>query len=120
MSASPVNAVEISLPEDITPACPDDAKISEFEDVASYNWLDESTPTILVPGNFQVVQTSLLPFVTDKYFGTRDPSDVEPTRHRSAPQARLRCLLCRPERRPKSSVSARTLDSCRLTHAAGF
>lgn len=25
-------------------------KISNFEFVASYNWLDESTPTILVPG----------------------------------------------------------------------
>lgn len=27
-----------------------DAKISNFEVVASYNWLDELTPTILVPG----------------------------------------------------------------------
>ena len=61
MSGSPDNAVEISLPEDITPASPEDAKISEFEDVASYNWLDEPTPTILVPGNFQIFQTSLLP-----------------------------------------------------------
>lgn len=28
----------------------DSAKILNFETVASYNWLDEPTPTILVPG----------------------------------------------------------------------
>ena len=28
----------------------DTAKILNFETVASYNWLDESRPTILVPG----------------------------------------------------------------------
>lgn len=52
MSTPPVNAVKISQPEDVSAASLDDAKISDFQDVASYNWLDEPTPTILVPGIF--------------------------------------------------------------------
>ena len=58
MSPPSVNVVNISQPEDVSAASPDAAKISEFEDLASYNWLDEPTPTILVPGNFQVFQAS--------------------------------------------------------------
>lgn len=60
MSSPSVNAVSISQPENVSAASPDAAKISEFEDLASYNWLDEPTPTILVPGNSQVFQASLL------------------------------------------------------------
>lgn len=37
--------VPISADDDI-----EHAKISNFEVAASYNWLDEYTPTILVPG----------------------------------------------------------------------
>lgn len=53
------NAVKISQPEDALATSPDDAKISDFEDIASYNWLDEPNPTILVPGSSHVWQKSL-------------------------------------------------------------
>lgn len=33
----------------------DFARIFSFETVASYNWLDEAKPTILVPGQSQTI-----------------------------------------------------------------
>lgn len=83
----PINVIDILQPENASAASPDDAKISEFEDVASYNWLDEPNPTILVPGEFSSRSDKRVVLLTDRDFGTRYPSDVEPTRRRSAPQA---------------------------------
>lgn len=50
-STKMAKTVNIKVP---VPTADDDdieqAKISDFEVAASYNWLDELTPTILVPG----------------------------------------------------------------------
>lgn len=52
-AAAAVEAILISRPEDAaTISGSDEAKIFEFEDIASYNWLDKADPTILVPGSF--------------------------------------------------------------------
>jgi hypothetical protein len=47
MSTSTIDIVTIEESLEISP---DDIKITGFEDVASYNWLDKPNPTILVPG----------------------------------------------------------------------
>lgn len=60
MPPTPVDVVNISQPEDVPAASSHGAKISEFEDLASYNWLDEPDPTILVPGNSHIFQKSFL------------------------------------------------------------
>lgn len=54
-------AFKISLPVDDEAHGEGHIGISEMEDVASYNWLDKPTPTILVPGIPPVWQ---IPFVT--------------------------------------------------------
>ena len=49
-STEMANTVSIKVPVSAADDDTEHAKISEFEVAASYNWLDELTPTILVPG----------------------------------------------------------------------
>lgn len=47
---TPVNKIRIFQPVSTKLAVNEGSQISNFEIVASYNWLDQSDPTILVPG----------------------------------------------------------------------
>lgn len=47
---TPVNKIRIFQPQSAKLAVNEGSQISNFEIVASYNWLDQSDPTILVPG----------------------------------------------------------------------
>lgn len=49
-STKMANTVSIKVPVSAADDDIEHAKISDFEVAASYNWLDELTPTILVPG----------------------------------------------------------------------
>lgn len=52
MSVSESEIIKISQPADFSEVSIEDAKISNFEDLASYNWMDRNDPTILVPGEY--------------------------------------------------------------------
>lgn len=54
-------------------------KISNFAVTASYNWLDEYTPTILVPGHCKLTSKKQILWLTFSH--ERHPTDLEPTRY---------------------------------------
>lgn len=52
MSASvdPIEEIEIPKPKDDAANIQDAEEITDFKDIASYNWMDKTDPAILVPG----------------------------------------------------------------------
>ena len=59
MSAIDAADVKVLQPKDGSPVHSESLKISHFKDLASYNWLDEADPTVLVPGKLLLVVAHL-------------------------------------------------------------
>jgi len=84
----------------------DSATIKDCELVASYNWLDKSNPTMLIPGKYShKIPLPSFPLWPDRptkipWPPPRQTSEMEPSRCSRRFARRQRHLLPRPQRSP--------------------
>lgn len=86
-------------------------RISDFEVGASYNWLDEKNPTIMVPGKHSHCTMSCFgPRGLLNHDRFRRAPNMESTSHCSCSDTRLWSSVHQPEYRPELGLTLGSID----------
>lgn len=93
-NADPIGRIKIARPEDGSETNQEAEEITGFEDLASYNWLDETDPAILVPGRSCWIVISLGCLILANTGNYRHTSYLESSSYYTTAEPRFRDRIC--------------------------